>query len=108
MFIAACDILEAHINKFIAYFCNSDCEMVQDLNYLDTISDAKAKAFVSTFYAYILKQTRVLLGKMDTGEIEITHDFYLKTGLTLNYDNKPAVAGKESDYVLFFTIGWQW
>jgi len=38
----------------------------------------------------------------------LPHDFYLKTGLTLNYDNKPAVAGKESDYVLFFTIGWQW
>jgi hypothetical protein len=34
-------------------------------------------------------------------------DFYIKSGLTLNYDNKPAVAGKETDYVLFFTLGWQ-
>jgi F-box protein, helicase, 18 len=71
-------IVANHINKFISYFCNSSCQKVKDLNYLDTISDAKAKAFVSKFYDYILNQTRVLLSKMDKGDIEITHDFYLK------------------------------
>ena len=35
-------ILANHINKFIAYFCNSGKQKVQDLNYLDTISDKKA------------------------------------------------------------------
>jgi len=34
-------------------------------------------------------------------------DFYIKSGLTFNYDNKPAVSGSETDYVLFFTVGWQ-
>lgn len=71
-------IVANHINKFIAYFCNSDSQKVQDLNYLDTVSDSKAKAFVTTFYDYILNQSRLLLSKMDKGEIEITHDFYLK------------------------------
>jgi superfamily I DNA and RNA helicase len=71
-------IIANHINKFIAYFCNSDKQKVQDLNYLDTITDIKAKAFVTTFYEYIVSQSRILLGKMDKGEIEITHDFYLK------------------------------
>lgn len=71
-------VIANHINKFIAYFCNSDKQKVQDLNYLDTITDAKAKTFVATFYEYIVKQTRLLLGKMDKGEIEVTHDFYLK------------------------------
>ncbi len=71
-------IVANHINKFIAYFCNSDTQKVQDLNYLDTVSDSKAKAFVTTFYDYILSQSRLLLSKMDKGEIEITHDFYLK------------------------------
>ena len=33
-------------------------------------------------------------------------DFYIKAGLTFNYDNKPAVIGSETDYVLFFTVGW--
>ncbi|WP_018341827.1 UvrD-helicase domain-containing protein [Cytophaga aurantiaca] len=67
-----------HINKFIAYFCNSDKQKVQDLNYRDVVFDEEAKAFVSAAYEYIEKNTRVFLGKMDKGEIEITHDFYLK------------------------------
>jgi len=71
-------IIANHINKFIAYFCNSDKQKVQDLNYLDTITDDKAKAFVTSFYPYILGQSRLLLSKMNSGEIEITHDFYLK------------------------------
>jgi superfamily I DNA/RNA helicase len=71
-------IIANHINKFIAYFCNSSKQKVQELNYLDTITDAKVKVFVSSFYDYIENQARILLGKMDKGEIEITHDFYLK------------------------------
>ncbi|SEP10523.1 Protein of unknown function, DUF481 [Niastella yeongjuensis] len=34
-------------------------------------------------------------------------NFYFKAGTTVNYDNEPAVAGKEFDYVVQFTIGWQ-
>lgn len=71
-------IVANHINKFITYFCNSDKQKVQDLNYLDVVSDNKAKAFVTAFYEYIQNQSRLLLSKMDKGEIEITHDFYLK------------------------------
>ena len=71
-------IVANHINKFISYFCNSDQAKVQDLDYSQIVSDAKARAFVNTFYDYIETQTRVFLSKMDKGEIEITHDFYLK------------------------------
>lgn len=71
-------VVANHINKFIAYFCNSEKSKVQELNYLDTISDAKARSFVKAAYNYIESQTRLLLGKMDKGEIEVTHDFYLK------------------------------
>jgi F-box protein, helicase, 18 len=71
-------IIANHINKFITYFCNSDKKKVQDLNYIDTVTDLKAKLFVSSFYDYIVAQSRLLLSKMDKGEIEITHDFYLK------------------------------
>lgn len=83
-------IIANHINKFITYFCNSDKQKVQELNYLEVVSDEKAKIFVNTFYDYIVKQSRILLGKMDKGEIEITHDFYLKkfqlSNPKLNYD----------------------
>jgi len=71
-------IVANHISKFIAYFCNSDKAKVQELNYLDIVTDAKAKAFVKMFYPYLESKTRMLLAKMDKGEIEITHDFYLK------------------------------
>ena len=83
-------VIANHINKFITYFCNSDKQKVQDLNYLDTVTDPKAKVFVSSFYNYIVSQSRMLLSKMDKGEIEITHDFYLKkfqlSKPKLNYD----------------------
>jgi len=83
-------IVANHINKFMTYFCNSSRAKVQNLNYMETISDPKAKRFVSRFYPYIEKQTRLLLSKMDRGEIEITHDFYLKkfqlSNPTLHYD----------------------
>ena len=71
-------IIANHINRFITYFCNSDKQKVKDLNYLDVVSGNKAKEFVTTFYDYIVSQSRLLLSKMDKGEIEVTHDFYLK------------------------------
>ena len=83
-------IVANHINKLIICFCNSDKQKIEDLNYLDTISDAKSKGFVATFYKYIEKKAALLLDKMDRGEIEITHDFYLKkfqlSNPQLNYD----------------------
>ncbi len=44
--------------------------------------------------------------RLDT-KYDLPFDFYLKLGLTLNYDNRPAIAGNETDYVLGFTIGWE-
>ena len=71
-------VIANHINKFVTYFCNSDKAKVQELNYLDKITDPKARAFVASFYNVIEEGTRLLLAKMDKGEIEIIHDFYLK------------------------------
>ena len=83
-------IIANHINKFISYFCNSDKMRVQDLNYAYIVTDEEARKFVAGFYDYILQQTRVFLQKMDKGEIEITHDFYLKkfqlSNPILNFD----------------------
>ncbi len=87
-------IIANHIIKFIAFFCNSDKLKVQDLNYLDVVNDLKAKTFVKTFYPYIENMSRVFLSKMDKGEIEITHDFYLKKFQLSN----PKL---DFDYILF-------
>ena len=66
-----------HINKFVAYFCNSSKQKVQELDYLGTLNEAKAKAFVETFYEYILSQTRLFLSFMDKGKIEDLEDALL-------------------------------
>lgn len=83
-------VVANHINKYMAYFCNSSKTKVKDLNYLETLSDHKAKIFVTGHYNYIQSQVRQFLAKMDRGEIEVTHDFYLKkfqlANTTLNYD----------------------
>ncbi|HDR05407.1 MAG TPA: ATP-dependent helicase [Candidatus Marinimicrobia bacterium] len=71
-------ILANHISRFAAYFCNSDRQRVHDLNYLDLIIDPKAQSYVKSNYSYIEKETRIFLAKMDSGEIPVTHDFYLK------------------------------
>lgn len=71
-------ILANHIIKFMNYFCNSAAKKVQELNYLDLIADDKARIFVKNHYKLIEQQTRQVLARMDRGEIDITHDFYLK------------------------------
>jgi len=44
--------------------------------------------------------------KLDT-KYEFPMDFFVKLGLTFNYDNQPAIVGKETDYVFSFTLGWE-
>lgn len=87
-------IVANHINKFIACYCNSDKEKIEELNYPETLSDSKSKQFVVSFHKYIEKKAGLLLSKMDKGEIEITHDFYLKKFQLSNPELK-------YDYILF-------
>lgn len=35
-------------------------------------------------------------------------DFYVRAGFTLNYDSRPAEAGKEFDYIFTTGFGWEW
>ena len=83
-------VIANHINKFISFYCNSDKIKFQDLNYLDLVTDKKAKTFVNTFYDYIESNSEALYNKMSSGEIEVTHDFYLKkfqlSSPKLNFD----------------------
>jgi F-box protein 18 (helicase) len=71
-------LIANHVLKLSSYFCNSDLSKVQNLDYTHLLEDDEVKTFVGNAYDYIINQTRVFLGKMDKGEIEITHDFYLK------------------------------
>jgi len=83
-------IVANHINKLISCYCNSDKQVLEEVAYLDTLTDKKSRTFVSAFYKYLQKKAQLLLDKMDKGEIEITHDFYLKkfqlSAPVLDYD----------------------
>ena len=35
-------------------------------------------------------------------------DFYIKTGITLNYDNRPTLGASDSDYYWKLAFGWEW
>jgi F-box protein 18 (helicase) len=71
-------MVAGHVNKYMAYWCNSAEARVQQLDYAATIGDAKANAFVRHHYDQILHFTRDALAKMNNGQMAITHDFYLK------------------------------
>ena len=87
-------VLATHIIKFLAYFCNSDKQRVRDLNYLDIVVEPPAREFVAQHYGLIEDGCLQLLRQMDSGKIEIIHDFYLK---------KFQLAAKQlrHDYILF-------
>ena len=83
-------VMANHIAKYAAMFCNSAAQKVGELNYLQTITNEESQEFVSAHQQQIFMLTRTFLAKMNSGEIPITHDFYLKkyqlTKPTLYYD----------------------
>lgn len=44
---------------------------------------------------------------LDT-KYDLPYDFYIKIGLTINYDNRPAEGASELDYVFQTGFGWEW
>lgn len=66
-------------------------------------------SLLSTFYVYpsLTESGRLRSDfKVDT-KYEFAKDFYIKFNLTLNYDNRPAIAGNETDYVYGISLGWE-
>jgi hypothetical protein len=76
-----------------------------DLNMFDT-GDLSLS---SSFYVYpsFTESGRLRSDFRVDSKYDLPHDIYLKLGLTFNYDNRPAVAGKETDFLLGFTVGWK-
>ncbi len=71
-------ILANHIMRLVAMFCNSTANEVNELDYLSTIADEQSRTFASQHRGTIYQLARIFLAKMNAGDIEITHDFYLK------------------------------
>lgn len=66
-------------------------------------------SLLSSLYIYpsITESGRLRTDFTVDSKYDLPLDFYIKIGLTLNYDNKPAIIGNETDYVFIFSIGWE-
>lgn len=58
-------------------------------------------------YPSLTEQKRVRTDARFNMKYEFFEDFYIKFNLTYNYDNQPAIAGNESDYVFGISLGWE-
>lgn len=67
-----------HALALATAFCNSNAAKVRDISYSEILGQNEQTEFVLHHYEHIKAAARKFLGKMDSGEIPITHDFYLK------------------------------
>ncbi len=84
---------------------SAECFFGSELNIFD-VGDLD---LFSTWYAYpsLTEAGRWRSDfKLDT-KYDLPLDFYIQMGLTLNYDNRPAVQGNEMDYVFVISFGWK-
>lgn len=83
-----------HIVNLVNFFCTCGSSKVQDVDYRNTINSPEVLEFVDLYYSEIELGARKILAKMDKGEMNITHDFYLKKWQL----SKPKL---RYDYILF-------
>ena len=64
---------------------------------------------LSSLYAYpsITDDKRFRLDYKFDAKYDLPLDFYLKAGVTFNYDNQPTAGAAQLDYVLQTTLGWK-
>jgi len=46
-------------------------------------------------------------GRFDV-KYDLPLDLYVRAGVTVNYDNQPAISGRQVDYVFTTGLGWEW
>lgn len=39
---------------------------------------------------------------------DLPMDFYVKVGISIDYDNQPVVGASDLDYVFYTGVGWEW
>ncbi|MFP4015317.1 MAG: UvrD-helicase domain-containing protein, partial [Chitinispirillaceae bacterium] len=67
-----------HIGKLVSLFCNQAESKVADLDYPSFIAEPRSRGFVRKHQDRIIDGARKLLAKMNSAQIAVTHEFYLK------------------------------
>lgn len=78
--IAVC----GHIGKLVSLFCNQVTPKVMDLDYASFQTEPGVRNFVIKHNDKIVDGARQILAKMNSAEIAISHEFYLKKFQLLN------------------------
>jgi len=86
-------------NSFEAYFGT-------DLNLFD-IGDLNLATNIKAFPS-LTESGRWRTDINFDAKYDLPLEFYIKAGISVNYDNKPVTVGKEVDYVFYTGFGWEW
>ncbi len=67
-------------------------------------------SLLSNVYVFpsLTESGRLRVDYMLTTKYDLPLDFYIGLNFSLNYDNRPAEEGKETDYVFGASFGWDW
>lgn len=71
-------ILSKHILAYMSLYCNSAVKFIGEIDYISTIQDETAKKFVKSNLQYIRYFVNLIMNKLLTGEMDMSHDAYLK------------------------------
>jgi hypothetical protein len=68
----------SHVLKLCSLYCNSSATHVSDVDYLASLTKTEEISYAEKRIDSIVDATRLFVEKMGSGEIESTHDYYLK------------------------------
>lgn len=71
-------VIAGHIGKFFTCYCNSNKSSFSETGYPGLTEKTHPGNSPASLYGYIEKKASLLWEKMESGEIEVTHNFYLK------------------------------
>ncbi|NHE56913.1 DUF481 domain-containing protein [Cyclobacterium plantarum] len=74
------------------------------------IFDMGDVSLLSNIFVYpsLTEKDRVRIDYRLDLKYDMPLDFYIKTGMTLNYDNQPFQSSRSVDYIWQTTLGWSW
>ena len=101
------------VNRNIETYSNETVDRSSWEGYLGTelnlfdIGDFSLLTIVMAYPSFTEKGRWRLDSNLDI-KYDLPYDFYIKVGVSSNYDNHPAEGASETDYILQSGFGWEW
>ena len=101
------------VNRNIETYSNETVDRSSWEGYLGTelnlfdIGDFSLLTTVMAYPSFTEKGRWRLDSNLDI-KYDLPFDFYIKAGVSFNYDNRPAEGASETDYIIQSGLGWEW